>query len=161
MNPPIKNDQELKTALERLDALWSVEPSDPAWNERESLSERISAYEDAHHEIPPPDPVDAIRFRMEQQGLRQKDLVPFIGPESRVSEILNRKRKLTKRMIASLHEGLGIPLSSLHGLPPAPTRRWAGATVTCIGGVKRTETQGAPSTAATSTYGQNCRNQAA
>lgn len=160
MNPPIKNDQELKTALEKLDALWSVGPSDPTWKERQDLSDRISAYEDAHFEIPPPDPVDAIRFRMEQQGLRQKDLVPFIGPESRVSEILNHKRKLTKRMIASLHEGLGIPLASLHGLPAVSTRR-SGITATCISGVKRTETQGAPLAAAASTYGLHCRNRAA
>ena len=69
-----------------------------------------------HHSIVPPDPVDAILFRMEQQGLTRKDLEPILGSRSRVSEVLNRKRTLSLEMIRNLHKRLNIPLESLVGI---------------------------------------------
>jgi HTH-type transcriptional regulator / antitoxin HigA len=73
----------------------------------------IEAYGNKHHATGPADPVDAIKFRMEQQGLTARDLGPFIGTSGRVSEVLNRKRPLSLRMIKQLHEGLRIPYESL------------------------------------------------
>ena len=73
----------------------------------------IHDYESKHHPIDPPDPVDAIRFRMEQMNLTRKDLEPLIGPRGRVAEVLNRRRPLSLAMIRSLHQKLRIPLESL------------------------------------------------
>ncbi len=120
----IRNDKELETALERLDELWSVREGDDLWTERQALVDSIEAYEDENAKISPPDPVDAIKFRMEQQGLRPKDLIPYIGSAPKVSELLAGKRGLSKKMIINLHEGLGIPLESLLGVEsasPLPT----------------------------------------
>jgi HTH-type transcriptional regulator / antitoxin HigA len=114
----INSGEDLEKALARLDEIWSVKPGDADWEERRALVERITAYEDATVHIPPPDPVEAILFRMEQGGLKAKDLVPFIGSASKVSEVLSRKRGLSKEMICRLHEGLGIPLASLLGVEP-------------------------------------------
>jgi HTH-type transcriptional regulator/antitoxin HigA len=75
----------------------------------------VEAYELRHFPIAPPDPIDAIRFRMEHMGLTRKDLERYLGSRSRVSEVLNRKRPLTLDMIRRLHAGLGIPLESLIG----------------------------------------------
>jgi len=75
----------------------------------------VDAYETRHHSIDPPDPVDAILFRMEQQGLTRKDLEPILGSRSRVSEVLNRKRTLSLEMIRNLHKRLNISLESLVG----------------------------------------------
>jgi Predicted transcription regulator containing HTH domain len=72
------------------------------------LATLIDVYEAKHHPMDPPDPVEAIKFRMEQQGLSRKDLEPIIGPRGRVSDILNRKRELSIDMIRQLHEQLGI-----------------------------------------------------
>ena len=73
----------------------------------------IEAYESKHYPISPPDPVEAIKFRMEQQGLSPADLQPYIGASGRVSEVLSRKRPLSLRMVKRLHEGLKIPYESL------------------------------------------------
>lgn len=112
----IKNDEDLQKAIARLDEIWSAKPGDSDWEERYELVERVAVYEDEHVLIPPPDPIDAIRFRMEQSGMRDKDLVGFIGSPSKVSEVLSGKRALSKEMIRRLHEGLGIPLRSLLGV---------------------------------------------
>jgi HTH-type transcriptional regulator / antitoxin HigA len=112
----IRTGEDLELALARLDQVWNARPGDADWEERRALVERIAEYEDRHVRIPPPDPVDAIVFRMEQEGLRAKDLIPFIGSASKVSEVLARKRGLSKEMIRRLHEGLGIPLASLLGV---------------------------------------------
>jgi HTH-type transcriptional regulator/antitoxin HigA len=112
----IKSRKDLEKALARLDEIWAAKPGDADWDERRTLVERITVYEDANIHIPPPDPVDAISFRMDQGGLKPKDLVPFIGTAAKVSEVLNRKRGLSKGMICRLHEGLGIPLASLLGV---------------------------------------------
>jgi HTH-type transcriptional regulator/antitoxin HigA len=79
----------------------------------EILVTLIEAYEHKNYPIVPADPIEAIKFRMEQQGLTQKDLEIYIGPSGRVSEVLNRKRRLTLQMIKRLHEGLHIPYESL------------------------------------------------
>ena len=82
-------------------------------DEMEVLVTLVQAYEDKHYPIGPADPIEAIKFRMEQQGLAAKDLEPYIGSSGRVSEVLNRKRALSLRMIKRLHEGLKIPYESL------------------------------------------------
>ncbi len=77
------------------------------------LATLVEAYEEQHYPILPPDPVEAIKFRMEQMGLSNIDVVPYLGTRSRVSEILNRKRPLTYKMACSLHRGLHIPADAL------------------------------------------------
>lgn len=110
---PIHNEADLQRAFARLEVLWAAEDDTPEADEVEVLSILIEKYEDEHYPIGPSDPIEAIKFRMEQQGLSQRDLEPFIGPSGRVSEVLNRKRKLSLRMIRRLHEGLKIPYESL------------------------------------------------
>ena len=84
-------------------------------DELDVLATLVEAYENKHFPISAPDPVEAIKFRMEQLGLDRKDLEPFIGSRARVSEILNRRRGLSVAMIRSLHENLDIPLEALIG----------------------------------------------
>lgn len=110
---PIKTKQDHENALNRIEALWEVEPNTPEGDEFEVLATLISAYENEHFPIEAPDPVEAIKFRMEQQGLENNDLVPMLGQISRVSEVLNRKRKLSIAMIRKLNSMLKIPLDSL------------------------------------------------
>lgn len=88
----------------------------------EVLVTLIEAYENEHYPIDPPDPVEAIKFLMEQQGLTLRDLEAYIGPSGRVSEVLNRKRPLSLRMVKRLHEGLRIPYESLLAGEIAPAR---------------------------------------
>lgn len=114
MNPKlIKSEAEHAAALARIDALWSARPGTPEGEELELWVHLVEAYEEAHHAIPLPDPVAAIRFRMEQQGLKPADLVPYIGSKSKVSEVLNGRRPLSLTMIRNLHAGLGIPAEVL------------------------------------------------
>ena len=82
-------------------------------DEMEVLVTLIEVYEQKHYPIISADPIEAIKFRMEQQGLCQKDLEPYIGSSGRVSEVLNRKRRLSLKMIKRLHDGLHIPYESL------------------------------------------------
>lgn len=110
---PIHNEADLDRAFARLEELWAAEPGTPEADEIEVLSILIEKYEDKHYPIGPSDPIEAIKFRMEQQGLTPRDLEAYIGSSGRVSEVLNRKRKLSLRMIKSLHEGLRIPYESL------------------------------------------------
>lgn len=110
---PIRNDEDLRAALARLDAIFQAEPGTPEGDEMDVLATLIEAYESRHYPIGPADPVEAIKFRMEQQGLTPRDLEAYIGPSGRVSEVLNRKRALSLRMIKRLHEGLQIPYESL------------------------------------------------
>jgi HTH-type transcriptional regulator/antitoxin HigA len=115
MNKLIKTSKEHETALGRLEELLLRNPvpdSEDA-NELELLALLIKAYEDKNIVIDPPTPIEAIRFRMEQAGLTQKDLVPLIGTKSRVSEVLAGKRPLTLAMARKLHKGLGIPAEIL------------------------------------------------
>ena len=110
---PIRNDDDLRAAFVRLEAIFQAPEDSPEADEMEVLVALVEAYENRHYPIGPADPVEAIKFRMEQQGLVAKDLEPFIGPSGRVSEVLNRKRRLSLRMVKRLHEGLKIPYESL------------------------------------------------
>ena len=100
-------------AVRRVAELMDAAPGTPEGDELEVWGRLVDDYERMHFPINAPDPVAAIRFRMEQQWLSPSDLVPMIGPKSRVSEILNGKRALTLRMIRNLHRALNIPLEAL------------------------------------------------
>ena len=112
---PIRNERDHARALKRVEKLWGARPGTRAAEELEVLATLIDSYEAKHHPIDPPDPIDAILFRMEQMGLTRADLVPIIGSRARVSEVLNRRRDLTIAMIARLREKLGIPADTLIG----------------------------------------------
>lgn len=112
---PLLNEADLRWAERQLDTVIDAEDGTPEEAYREVLATLIEAYEAVHYPIPPVDPVDAILFRMDQQGLKPKDLVPLLGSRARVSEVLSRKRGLSLEMIRRLHSELGIPLESLVG----------------------------------------------
>jgi len=105
----------IKTAKDHQEALRRVSELMDQADELEVLVLVIADYETKHCSIMPPDPIEAVKFRMEQQGLKQVDLVPFIGSRSRVSEVLSGKRELSLSMRQRLHKGLGIPATSLLG----------------------------------------------
>lgn len=109
----LKTEADYTRALAKVDRLMDAKPGSPQEEELELWSLLVEHYEKEHFPIDFPDPVEAIRFRMEQEGLRQKDLVRFLPGKNRVSEILNRKRPLSLGMIRSLHQGLGIPAAVL------------------------------------------------
>ncbi len=112
---PIRTDADYQAALKLVAPYFDTEPEldSDAGAHFEALLTLIEAYEAKHYPIAPPDPVQAIKFRMEQQGLTAADLVPMIGQRNRVYEVLNGKRKLTMAMVWKLHTGLGIPAESL------------------------------------------------
>jgi HTH-type transcriptional regulator/antitoxin HigA len=114
---PIRNDDDLRAAFNRLEAIFQSTEGAPEADEMEVLVALIESYENKHYPVGPADPVEAIKFRMEQQGLAAKDLEPYIGSSGRVSEVLNRKRALSLRMIKRLHDGLKIPYESLLSHP--------------------------------------------
>lgn len=109
----IKTETEYNQALERLEEIFDAKLGTAEGDELEVLSILIDKYESEHHAIDLPDPIEAIKFRMEQLGLQQKDLVEIIGFKSRVSEVMNYKRKLTLEMIRSIHKKLSIPTNVL------------------------------------------------
>ena len=110
---PIKSEIDYRAALGRLEALLGSEPDTPEGDELDVLATLLEAYEDRYHSIPEPDPIEAIKFRMEQQGLNRKDLEPLIGPRGRVSEVLSGKRSVTLPMIRRLSAALKIPADVL------------------------------------------------
>ncbi len=110
---PIRNDKDLLEAFRHLEKIFQAKEGTPEADEMEILVTLIEAYENKNYPISPPDPIEAIKFRMDQQGLTARDLETFIGSSGRVSEILNRKRPLSLRMIKRLHHGLNIPYESL------------------------------------------------
>lgn len=110
---PIKTEDDYDAALAEVEALWGAEADTPEGDRLDVLLTLVEAYEAKHHPIYPPNPIDAILFRMEQSGLERKDLEPYIGKRGRVSEVLNRKRPLTLAMVRKLWQGLNIPLESL------------------------------------------------
>ncbi len=110
---PVKNDRELNRALKRIDELWGAKPNTPKGDELDILMLIVEKYEDEHYAIPASDPVEAIKFLMDQNSMSRKDLEPYIGTSGRVSEVLSRKRSLTLAMIKKLHEGLKIPYECL------------------------------------------------
>jgi HTH-type transcriptional regulator/antitoxin HigA len=109
----IRTQKDYQNALERLELIFDAKKGSKDGDELEVLSMLIDNYEKEKFKISTPDPIEAIKFRMEQLGYKQKDLAEVIGLKSRVSEILNRKRKLTLEMIRRLNEVLGIPTDVL------------------------------------------------
>jgi HTH-type transcriptional regulator/antitoxin HigA len=124
---PIKSEADYEAAMDEVGVLWGSEPDTPEGDKLDILITLVEAYEREHHPIDPPDPIDAIKFRMEQQGISRKELEPYIGSRGRVSEVLNRKRDLSIQMIRELHTNLSIPLESLvmrsKGMQSAPAER--------------------------------------
>ncbi|RLE45775.1 hypothetical protein DRJ25_05175 [Candidatus Woesearchaeota archaeon] len=109
----LKSEAEYEAALAHVEMLMDAEPGSPEEAELELFAMLIEQYEEAHYPIALPDPVEAIKFRMEQEGLTRKDMRKYLGSQSKVSEILNRKRSLSLAMMRSLHAGLGIPAEVL------------------------------------------------
>jgi len=110
---PIKNEIDYRNALKRLEIIFDAPTDTKEGDEAEILSLMIESYENEHYPIESPDPIEAIKIRMEELNMRQKDLVGIIGGKSRVSEILNRKKKLTVEMIRELEQILQISASVL------------------------------------------------
>jgi len=110
---PIKSDRELNRALKRIGELWGTKLGSPKGDELDVLILLVEKYEEENYAIPASDPIEAIKFLMEQNSLSRKDLEPYIGASGRVSEVLSRKRGLTLAMIKKLHEGLKIPFDCL------------------------------------------------
>ncbi|MBX3143315.1 MAG: hypothetical protein KF813_06150 [Trueperaceae bacterium] len=110
---PIRNECDYKEALAEVARLWGAESGTPEGDRLDVLATLIDVYEGKAHPMDSPDPVEAILFRMEQQGLTRKDLEPMIGRRGRVAEVLNRRRNLSIDMIRNLHDQLGIPAEVL------------------------------------------------
>ena len=109
----IKTEEQYDIAMKRIDELFDAKPNTKEFDNLELLVMLVDIYEGKHHHIEAPDPIEAIKFRMEQQGLSKTDLIPFLGTRSRVTEILNGKRKLTVNMMKNLYHKLGVPAESL------------------------------------------------
>ena len=116
---PIRTEADHRRALSEVEQLWGAKRGTAKGDRLEVLATLIDAYENEHHPMSPPDPIEAIKFRMESQGLTRKDLEPLIGTRTRVAEVLNRRRNLSIGMIRRLHAELGIPAEVLL----RPTRR--------------------------------------
>ena len=110
---PIKTEADHMAALERIDALMDAAPDSPEGDELDILATLADVYEAKHMPIDPPDPIEAIVFRMDQMGLKRPDMEQFVGGRSRVSEILGRKRHLSIAMIRKLASGLGLSADTL------------------------------------------------
>ena len=110
---PIKTTEDHESALKRIEQLWNARPKTREGDELDILTTLVVAYEEKNTPINEPNPIDAIKFRMDQLGLKDRDLVPFIGARSKVSEVLNCKRGLSLPMIRRLSEGLDIPAETL------------------------------------------------
>lgn len=110
---PIKTKRDHLRALKEIEGLMTASPNSPEGDRLDVLVTLVEAWETKHYPLDLPDPVAAIRYHMEQNGLAPKDLVPYIGGRGRVYEVLNRKRRLSLKMIWRLHRGLGIPAESL------------------------------------------------
>lgn len=105
---PIRTEADYEGALAEVERLWGAKSGTPEGDRLDVLATLIDAYEALHFPMDPPDPIEAIKFRMEQQGLSRKDLEPMIGGRGRVAEVLNRRRSLSIDMIRRLHDELGI-----------------------------------------------------
>jgi HTH-type transcriptional regulator / antitoxin HigA len=116
---PIRTEADYEAALLRIDALMDAAAGTPAADELEVWATLVDLYEEQHFPIDWPDPIEAIRFRMEQAGLTPRDLIPFLGSRAKVSEVLSGKRSLTLQMMRALHEHLGIPAEVLLRQPGA------------------------------------------
>ena len=110
---PIKTETDYEKALERLEVIFDADANSIEGDEAEILSMLIDNYENQYFTIETPDPIEAIKYRMDEMNLKQKDLVPYIGNKSKVSELLNRKISLSLSMVKNLSEALHIPLEIL------------------------------------------------
>ena len=112
---PIRTEADYRAALADISRLMEAdpEPGTPDGDRLDVLATLVEAYEARHYPVAPPDPIEAIKFRMDQEGLTAKDLTPYIGRLNRVYEVLSRRRPLTLPMIRRLHSGLGIAAESL------------------------------------------------
>lgn len=119
---PIKNERDYRRVMREIETLMDVKANSPEGDRLDVLVTLAEAWEEKHYPIEAPNPIEAIRFAMEQRGLNRRDLEPYIGSRARVAEVLNHKRSLTLPMIRRLHDGLGIPAEILirdDGLRPA------------------------------------------
>lgn len=105
---PIRTERDYEAALKTVERLWGAKVGTPEGDRLDVLATLIDVYESEHYPMDPPDPIEAIKFRMEQQGLTRRDLEEIIGTRTRIAEVLNRKRGLSITMIRRLHERLGI-----------------------------------------------------
>lgn len=110
---PIKSQRDYRRVLGEIEGLMGARRNSREGDRLDVLVTLVEAWERKHYRLDLPDPVEAIRYHMEQNGLQPRDLIPFIGARNRVHEVLNRRRELTINMIRRLHEGLGIPAESL------------------------------------------------
>jgi len=116
---PLKSEADHKAALAEIGRLWGARSGTSKGDRLDVLATLVDAYENEHFPMDPPDPIEAIKFRMEQRGLTRKDLEGILGTRSRVAEVLNRRRSLSINMIRSLHAKLGIPADVLIRPPRA------------------------------------------
>ena len=110
---PIRSEDDYEEALAEVEKLWGAKSGTPAGDRLDVLATLIDVYENENYPMDPPDPIEAIKFRMEQQGLTRRDLEGIIGTRTRIAEVLSRKRGLSIGMIRRLHERLGIPADVL------------------------------------------------
>jgi len=110
---PIRTKADYEAALAAIERLWGARAGTPQGDRLDILATLVDAYENEHYPMDPPDPIEAIKFRMEQQGLDRKDLAGILGSRTRVAEVLNRRRGLSINMIRRLHDKLGISLDVL------------------------------------------------
>lgn len=110
---PIKTEVDYEDALKEIEQLWGASYGSPEGDKLDVLVTLVEVYEEAHYPIPPPDPIEAIQHYMENQGLSEYDLEPYLGSHVCVSEVLNRQRRLSLDMIRKLHNELGIPADIL------------------------------------------------
>src|SRR6202045_1724446 len=110
---PLKNRHDYRQALKEIETLMQARRNTPEGDRLDVLVTLVEAWERKHYPLDLPDPVEAIKYHMEQSGLQPRDLIPYIGSRNRVHEVLNRRRELTLNMIRRLHDGLGIPAESL------------------------------------------------
>lgn len=112
---PIKTEADYNNSIKRIEELWGAKMNTPEGDELDLLATLVESYEMKHYPITPPDPIDAIKFRMEQMGLTKTELAKYLGSQSRVSEILGRKRDLTLKMVRTLYKDLKISADVLLG----------------------------------------------
>jgi len=110
---PIKTEMDYNQSITRIEELWGAKKDSPEGDELDLLCTLTESYEMKHYPIAPPDPIDAIKFRMEQMGMSKTDMAKYLGSQSRVSEVLSGKRRLTLKMVKSLYSGLKIPAEIL------------------------------------------------
>ena len=120
---PIRSNADYEASMTEIERLWGARSGTPEGDRLDILATLVDAYENEHYPMDPPDPIEAIKFRMEQRGLTRKDLAEILGSRTRVTEVLNRRRGLSINMIRRLHEKLGISLEVL--IRPIRTKKAA------------------------------------